>query len=159
MPTWSSTKRISAIWPWKTFLTVLPQDGGESQLASKLRHCHPVYSNAHQYSSEVARSLQCLLSCLPGTGVRTDLHCKNVIFWNEWNLISKKWRRLGLSPRNHYYRGAGGIDILSRRKGTIFAVPVHRQALKHWAVNCHLDPCSPSGRTVALWGEAKRIHN
>ena len=36
------TKRISAMLQWKTFIRVYPQDGGESQMALKLRRCHPV---------------------------------------------------------------------------------------------------------------------
>ena len=35
-------------------LEYYPQDGGESQLASKLRHCHPVYSAAETDYSFVA---------------------------------------------------------------------------------------------------------
>ena len=37
------TKRISAILQWKHLSEFYPQDGGERQLASKLRHCHPMY--------------------------------------------------------------------------------------------------------------------
>jgi len=40
-----TTKRISTTSQWQTFVKsfIRAQDGGESQLASKLRHCHPVY--------------------------------------------------------------------------------------------------------------------
>jgi len=37
------TERILAISQQKHFLEFYPQDGGESQLALKLRHCHPMY--------------------------------------------------------------------------------------------------------------------
>ena len=41
------TKRISATSQWKHFSKLYPQDGGESQLASKWRHCHHMYSSLH----------------------------------------------------------------------------------------------------------------
>ena len=44
MITSSPTKRISAISQWKHLPEFYPQDGGESLLASRLRHCHHVYS-------------------------------------------------------------------------------------------------------------------
>jgi len=44
MITSSPTKRISAISQWKHLSVFYPQDGGESLLASRLRHCHLMYS-------------------------------------------------------------------------------------------------------------------
>jgi len=43
------TKRISAISQWKTLLRVLPT----RWLASKLRHCHPMYSFSYRISYRV----------------------------------------------------------------------------------------------------------
>ena len=57
-------KRISAISQWKTFIRVYPQDGGESLLASKLRHCHRMYTAAHVDLWRLGASLASLHKCL-----------------------------------------------------------------------------------------------
>ena len=56
------TKRISAISQWKTLLRVLPT----RWLASKLRHCHPMYSFSYRISYRVQ-----FMSMLTGTYART----------------------------------------------------------------------------------------
>jgi len=42
------TKRTSAISQWKHLSEFYPQDGGESQLALKLHHCHVMYTRDMQ---------------------------------------------------------------------------------------------------------------
>ena len=44
-PACQQLKRISAISQWKHLSEFYPQDGGERQLASKLRRCHPMWSD------------------------------------------------------------------------------------------------------------------
>ena len=65
----SPTKHISAISQWKHLSEFYPQDGGESQLALKLRHCHPVYTadSANKSGAETANNTVQLPVANPGS--------------------------------------------------------------------------------------------
>ena len=57
-------KRISAILQWKHLSEFNPQDGGESQLESKLRHCQPMYNSASGILPAVEITSLCSASSL-----------------------------------------------------------------------------------------------
>ena len=103
------TKRFSAILQWKHLSKFYPQDGGESQLASKLRHCHPVYTwRVLDANSRLLRPCQPVV-------VATCLGCR--LLSESWSPNRLRWTlsAAGGAP----WRAWRSIGVVRRRRTTI----------------------------------------